>query len=233
MVKSNTHKYPLQTRGDGHEGNEGIDDGHTTPPCDKEKSTHEVHDMESTDHQENRKTSHVEREVCNDTSGKEECNDDSGQSDNGESGVVRVHAENSDSEENNGQTMEKGSELVDSDGGGHEALCTEQINPPNDIKINFDPRDDCDQNSSSNLKTKHAACISKIVGITEKVLKFDELRYQLKLRKNPTVTQKQEQNKLLAELQILIQSEKSKIMNGANKTSRRSIFSNTCNNSYG
>ena len=128
-------------------------------------------------------------------------------------------------------TINKGSEQVDSrqaDSDGCEALCTVEIEesenenitgvnedpetPLKDIEINMDPRDDCDQNSSSNLKTKHAECMSKIVGITEKVLKFDELRYQLKHRKKPTVTQKQEHNKLLAELQVLIQSKKSNIM---------------------
>ena len=126
-----------------------------------------------------------------------------------------------------GHTINKGSEQVDS---RHTLEIKESENenitgvnedpetPLKDIEINLDPRDDCDQNSSSNLKTKHnAACISKIVGISEKVLKFDVLRYQLKHRKNP-VTQKQEHNKLLAELQVLIQSKKSNIMEQIKQT---------------
>ena len=118
--------------------------------------------------------------------------DDSSQSGNGESGEAHVlHADNNDSEEKSGRTIEEGSEQVDNGGcealcieeteeSGHENSSTQNVNQETllkDIKINVDPMDDPDQNRPSNLKTKHAECMSKIVGITEKVIKFDELRY--------------------------------------------------------
>ena len=66
-------EYPLHTREDNQEGNERISDGHTTTPCYKEKSTHELDeasDMENTeDNVEKGQASHVERGASNEGNG--------------------------------------------------------------------------------------------------------------------------------------------------------------------
>ena len=55
-----------------------------------------------------------------------------------------------------------------------------------DIHICLDPSDSESSTTSTQLKTKHAACVSKVLGTTEKVIKFDELRHQLKTEKKLT-----------------------------------------------
>ena len=74
------------------------------------------------------------------------------------------------------------------------------------LKLSLDPTDDVEE--SACFKTKHAACVSKVLGSTDKVVKFDILRYQLKSTKKPSKALTQAHNKLLAELQSLIQVHK-------------------------
>ena len=57
------------------------------------------------------------------------------------------------------------------------------------------------------FKTKHAACIAKILGSIDKVVEYDKLRYQLKSGERPARIQRQTHHKLLAELQSLVQSQ--------------------------
>ena len=59
------------------------------------------------------------------------------------------------------------------------------------------------------FKTKHAACIAKLLGKTLKVKEFDDLRVTLKNSKKPSNTIRQRHEKLLAEFQIAIQNVKS------------------------
>ena len=74
------------------------------------------------------------------------------------------------------------------------------------LKLSLDPTDDVEENTC--FKTKHAACVSKVLGSTDKVVEFDILRYQLKSTKKPSKALTQAHNKLLAELQSLIQVHK-------------------------
>ena len=48
----------------------------------------------------------------------------------------------------------------------------------------LDPTDDIQE--STLFKTRHAACVSKILGTTDKVIEFDTLRYQLKSTNKPS-----------------------------------------------
>lgn len=74
------------------------------------------------------------------------------------------------------------------------------------LRLNLDPTDDVDDNLL--FKTKHAASVSKVLGNTAKVIEFDQVRYHLKSMKKPSRALRQSHNKLLAELQSLIQSQK-------------------------
>ena len=66
------------------------------------------------------------------------------------------------------------------------------------LKLMLDPTDDIQE--STLFKTEDAACASKILGTTDKVIEFDTLRHQFKSTKKPSKALRQA-HKLLAELQ--------------------------------
>ena len=53
-------------------------------------------------------------------------------------------------------------------------------------KLSLDPNDDLEENTCFELK--HAACVSKVLGSTDKVVELDTLCYQLKSTKKPSKT---------------------------------------------
>ena len=228
--------YPINTRQDGHEG---TSDGQTKSSHGHKQigGQREACDMESAEvnHEEDGQTSYVDREGSDEENGRmsnESEEEDIQQTSYVESGEVHVRDESEEeNDKENGQTRygesgqshsgranndeceaQSDEDSEESRNGKSTQVKASPETPPQDIKINLNLNDDNEENMDTHLKTKHAACVSKVLGVTDKVLKFDELRYQLKLGKKPTITQKQEHNKLLAELQSLIQAEKSKIV---------------------
>jgi hypothetical protein len=88
-----------------------------------------------------------------------------------------------------------------------ENIGDQKLAPENNtkLKLSLDLTNDMDKNT--HFKTKHAACVSKVLGTTDKVVEFDTLRFQLKSTKKPSKALRQA-HKLLAELQSLIQVHK-------------------------
>ena len=95
---------------------------------------------------------------------------------------MTVMMDKEDQDEHKLHAAEKQTQLPDTG----ENIETENLQ--HGIQINFDPSDNSDSSTTcTHLKTKHAACVSKILGMTGRVVKFDELHHQLKSGKKPRV----------------------------------------------
>ena len=113
-------------------------------------------------------------------------------------------SQSEDEDYTNEETIDEQDELVTH----HAMVKTRQAAKQKKIKLklSLDPTDDTEEDTL--FKTKHAACVSKVLGNIDKMLEFDTLHYQLKSTKKPSKALRQTHNKLLAELQLLIQAQK-------------------------
>ena len=71
--------------------------------------------------------------------------------------------------------------------------------------------DSVEEEHTVQYKTKHASQIATVIGNIPELITFDDMRHQLKTQR-PMKDQKTKHDKLLAELQVLVQRERTKIM---------------------
>ena len=71
--------------------------------------------------------------------------------------------------------------------------------------------DSVEEEHTVQYKTKHASQIATVIGNIPELNTFDDMRHQLKTQR-PMKDQKTKHDKLLAELQVLVQRERTKIM---------------------
>ena len=86
---------------------------------------------------------------------------------------------------------------------------SKEARPKEGTKLSIDLSDDNQEPTA--FKTRHAAYIAEVLGHNDKVVEYDKLRHKLKSGARPTRTQRQTRQKLFAELQCLIRSQKTSV----------------------
>ena len=86
-----------------------------------------------------------------------------------------------------------------------------------------------EDDSSVKLMTRHGRAIAKLLGTTEKVTVFDNLRFRLKSSiHKPSAEMRQMHESLLAELQAQIQLEKSELIGKIKRMEASHIYTHNC-----